>query len=190
MYTLRIKNREDQQLTEAQWLWVIKMLSGAKGWISLLIDWVNIGYFQCSDIRVEKNIVQKNQFDEYEKNSQAYHENYLKKEEWTQKELAKLTDDQKKWLYELCLYMYPSFSQGTHGEIGVKKMCSMLLRYIRKCPHDRIIRKLFFKPIHGYTEYELRQRFWDDLDNMEITLTEVMPEKDVSFLAQKETPIS
>ena len=183
MYILRIKNREDQQLTETQGLSVIKMLSGAKGWTSLVIDWVNIGYFQCTDIRVEKVLPWKNQFDEYEKNSQAYHENYLKKEEWTEKELAKLTPEQKKQLYELCLYMYPTFATGTHGKAWIKQMCSMLLRYIRKCPHDRTIRKLFFKPIYGYTKQELEQRFWADLEFMDITLTEVMPEKDVSFLA-------
>lgn len=182
MYILRIKNREDQQLTEAQGLWVIKMLSGAKGWTSLIIDWKNIGYYQCQDIRVESVVPWKNQFDEYEKNSQAYHENYLKKEEWTQKELEKLTAEQKKGLYELCLYMYPTFATGSHGKVGIKKMCSMLLRYIRKCPHDRTIRKLFFKPISGYTQYELEQRFWADLQNMDITLTEVMPEKDISFI--------
>lgn len=182
MYNLRIKNRADQVITVAQWLKLIQLLKWQKWGIPLEIDWVNIWYFQCSEIRVEKIEDRKNQFDEYEKNSEAYHQNYLEKEEWTQKELAKLSDEQKKGLYELCLYMYPTFSTGTHGNIGIKKMCSMLLRYIRKCPHDRSIRKLFFKPIHGYTEQELRQRFWADLDNMDITLTGVMTEKDVSFL--------
>lgn len=183
MYNLRIKNRADQIITVAQWLKLVQMLKWQKGGIPLEIDGVNIWYFQCTDIRVEKIEDRKNEFTEYEKNSQTYHENYLRKEEWTQRELSKLTDEQKKGLYELCLYMYPSFTKGTHGKIGIKKLCSMLLRYIKKCPHDRTIRKLYFKPIHGYTRYELEQRFWADLDNMEITLTEVMPEKDISFLS-------
>lgn len=187
MYILRIKNREDQQLTEAQGLGIIKTLSGTKGGTSLVIGWINIGYFQCSDIRVEKITPWKNQFSEYEKNSEAYHQNFAEKEEWTKKELEKLTDEQKKGLYELCLYMYPTFATGTHGKVWVKKMCSMLLRYIRNCPHDRSIKKLFSKPINGYTEQELRQRFWADLQNMDITLTGVMPEKDVSFLAPTHT---
>lgn len=183
MFILRIKNREDQQLTEAQWLWLVKILSGAKGWISLVIDWQNIGYYQCSNIQIEKVIPWKNQFDEYEKNSEAYRLNHSEKEAWTEKEVAKLTKEQKEWLCDLCLYMYPSFATGKHGNVGLRKMCDMLLRHIRRCPYDRTIKKLFFKPLHWYTKSELIQRFWLDAQTMDITLTEVMPEKDISFLS-------
>lgn len=132
---------------------------------------------------MEKISPAKNQFDKYEKSSEAYWKNHAEKEEWTKKELAKLTSEQMTRLLELCLYMYPTFATGNHGKVGMKKMGCMLLRYIRKCPHDRSIKRLFFKPIHGYTEQELIERFGAELESMDITLTGVMPEKDVSFLS-------
>lgn len=183
MYNLKIKNRDDQILTDVQWLAVLKTLSGSKWGISLVVGGSNIWYFQCSDIRVDKVEKSKDQFEQYEKNSEAYHRNEEDKKTWTDNEMKKLTEAQKIGLYELALYMYPFFKTGTHGKVGVKKMCEMLLRYARKCPHDRSIKKLYFKPLCGYSEPELFERFWADYMNMNIVLTDYLPEKDISFLS-------